>query len=77
MLALFHTSDILRDSLGVWRTACLARNVFDNVPPQDVLNLLLLEATLDDQASAAVDGTARTQLSKQVSGNVLLSTMIE
>jgi hypothetical protein len=28
--------------------ARLAGNILDNVPPQDVLNLLLLEATLDD-----------------------------
>ncbi|KAI6768341.1 hypothetical protein HG530_006350 [Fusarium avenaceum] len=41
----------------------------------DVLNLLLLETTLDDQSSATVYGTTGTQLSEQVSSNVLLSSL--
>jgi hypothetical protein len=41
----------------------------------DVLNLLLLETTLDDQSSATVYGTTGTQLSEQVSSDVLLSSL--
>lgn len=46
-----------------------------NVSAQNVLNLLLLEATLDDKASATVDGTRGTQLSEQELGNVLIGTL--
>lgn len=37
--------------IGIRGSACFAGNVFYNVPPQNVLNLLLLETTLDDQTS--------------------------
>lgn len=41
----------------------------------DVLNLLLLETTLDNQSSATINGTASTQLSKQIGGDVLLGSL--
>ena len=37
-----------------------------DISPQDVLDLLLLETTLDNQSPASVHGTARSQLSEQV-----------
>lgn len=46
-----------------------------NVTPQDVLQLLLLEATLDDQALASVDGTRSSQLRKQERSDVLLASL--
>jgi hypothetical protein len=61
--------------IRVGRTACLARNVLDNVPPKNVLQLLLLETTLDDQAFLVGKRTARTQLSKQELSNVLVGTL--
>lgn len=61
--------------LGVGRFACFADNVFENVFPQNVLNVLLLETTTDNQPPAAVDGTRGTQLSKQVQGDVVLGTL--
>jgi hypothetical protein len=61
--------------LCVWGTAGLAGDVFDNVPPEDVLNLLLLETTLDDQTAGAVNGTASTQFGEQELGNVLVGTL--
>jgi hypothetical protein len=68
-------SENSRNLLCVWRTARLARDVFDNVPPEHVLNLLLLEATLDDQPAVASDGTAGTQLGEQELCNMLLGTL--
>tara|TARA_R110002003_G_scaffold1005_2_gene21962 strand:+ start:16066 stop:16491 length:426 start_codon:yes stop_codon:yes gene_type:complete len=61
--------------LGVWRTARLAGDILNDVPPEDVLNLLLLEATLDDQPAVTSHGTARTQLSKQKLCDVFLGTL--
>ena len=46
-----------------------------DVLPQNGLKLLLLEATLDDEASAAVDGTIGTQLGEQVSCDVLFGPL--
>ena len=42
--------------LGIWGAASFAGYVFHNIAPQNVLNLFLLESTLDDQASTAVHG---------------------
>src|SRR5690242_16176792 len=61
--------------LCVWGAAGLAGDVFDNVPPQHVLDLLLLETTLDDQAARTVDGTAGTQFSEQELSDVLVGTL--
>ena len=46
-----------------------------DVLPQNGLKLLLLEATLDDEASAAVDGTIGTQLGEQISCHVLFGPL--
>jgi hypothetical protein len=70
----FHLEDT-RNVLCIWGTARLAGDVFDNVPPEHVLNLLLLEATLDDQPAVTSDGTAGTQLSEQELCDVLLGTL--
>jgi hypothetical protein len=61
--------------LGVGRLAGLASDILDDVFSDHVLDLLLLEATLDDQSPATVDGTVGTQLSEEVSRHVLLSTL--
>jgi len=83
--------------LGIWRSACLAGNIFHygivrwslggihmggwvgelhtDVSSKDVLNLLLLETTLDDQSLATIDGATRTQFGKQVRGDVLVSSL--
>lgn len=63
------------DILCVWRTACLAGDVFDNVPPENVLDLLLLETTLDNETARTVDGTTGTQFGKQELGDVLVGTL--
>lgn len=41
----------------------------------NVLDLLLLETTLDDQPSASVNGTAGTQLGKKIGGKMLLGSL--
>lgn len=51
--------------VGVRRAARLAGHVFDDVAAEDVLDLLLLETTLDDEAAGTVDGARGTQFSKQ------------
>lgn len=61
--------------LCVGGTAGLARDVLEDVFPENVLDLLLLETTLDDQSSATVDGTVCTQFGKQVLSDVLLGTL--
>ena len=61
--------------LCVRGTAGLASDVFDDVPPENVLDLLLLETTLDNQTSGTVNGTAGTQFGEQELGNVLVSTL--
>lgn len=43
-----------------------------DISSENVLNLLLLETTLDDQAASTIDGTTRTQLSEQELHDVLL-----
>lgn len=58
--------------LCVGRPARLARHILDNVLSQHVLQLLGLEATLDDQSRTAVDGTAGTQLGEQERRDVVL-----
>lgn len=73
-LALTSLPGVFQNLLGVWRTARLASDVFDNVPPENVLNLLLLETTLDDQSAITSHGTAGTQLSEQELCDVLLGT---
>ena len=44
----------------------VAELLLTDISSQNVLDLFLLETTLDDQTSASVDGTARTQFSKQI-----------
>lgn len=61
--------------IGVGRTACLARHVLDNVPPEHVLQLLLLETTLDNQTLLVGKRTACTQFGKQELSNVLVGTL--
>ena len=61
--------------LCVWGTASLAGDIFYDVPPENVLNLLLLETTLDDQTAGAVDGTAGSQFGEQELSNVLVGTL--
>ena len=61
--------------LCIWGAASLAGNIFDNVPPENVLNLLLLETTLDDQTAGTVDGTAGSQFGEQELSNVLVGTL--
>ena len=46
-----------------------------NIPPEDVLNLLLLESTLDDQSPRTIDGTTRTQLGEQELCDVLVCSL--
>lgn len=60
--------------LCIWRAACLARDVLDNVSAKNVLDLLLLETTLDDQSAFTSHGTAGTQLSEQELCDVLFCT---
>lgn len=43
-----------------------------NIPSENVLDLLLLESTLDDQSSATIHGSTGTQLSEQELRNVLV-----
>jgi len=50
---------------GIGRTASLARYVFHDISSQDILNLFLLETTLDDQSSASVDGSIGPQFGKE------------
>lgn len=57
------------------RNKCRERGQLTDVLSQNVLKLLLLETTLDNQASATVNRTAGTQLSKQVGGDVLVGTL--
>lgn len=45
--------------------ACLASHILDDVPPQHVLDLFLLETTLDDEAGRAVDGAGRTHFGEK------------
>jgi hypothetical protein len=51
--------------------ARLARDVLDDVPAEDVLDLLLLEAALDDEARGAVDGAGRAHLREHELDDVL------
>ena len=58
-----ETGVFLKD--GVRGTTGVARDVFLDVATQHVLDLLLLETSLDDELIVAVDGSLGTQLSKQ------------
>jgi len=51
--------------LRVGTATGLAGYVFDNIPPQHVLDLLLLESALDDQSLTPVHTSASSQLSEQ------------
>lgn len=64
---------LLEDGFG--RAAGVARHVLLDVPPQHVLDLLRLEAALDDELGVAVDGTARAQLGEQKVQQVLRLSM--
>lgn len=55
----------------MWTTWC----THTDIPTQDGLDTLLLETTLDNETTAAVDGTAGTQLSEQELGDVLVGTL--
>jgi hypothetical protein len=66
---------VLENVLCVGRTAGLAGDVFDNVSPENVLDLLLLETTLNNKTAGTVDGTAGTQFSEQELGDVLVGTL--
>ncbi len=55
----------------VGRPTGVTRHILLDVATQDVLDMLLLEATLDDQLIAAVDGTHSTQLGRQKGEKVL------
>jgi hypothetical protein len=61
--------------IRVGRATRFARHVFDNVPPEHVLDLLLLETALDDEAAGAVDGAGRAQLGEEELCDVLVGTL--
>lgn len=63
------------DVLCIGGTASLAGDIFDDVPPEDVLDLFLLEATLNNKTTGTVDGTTGTQLGEQELSNVLVGTL--
>jgi hypothetical protein len=46
-----------------------------DVPPQDVLHVLLRVPSLDDQSMTSVDRTGRTQLGEEEGDDVLVLTM--
>lgn len=46
-----------------------------DISSQHVLDLFLLETTLDDQPPASIHGTTRTQFSKQELSYVLICTL--
>jgi len=58
--------------LCVGRSARLAGHIFDDIAPEHVLDLLLLESSLDDQSFTAVHTAARTQFCEQKLGDVLV-----
>merc|ERR1712029_1156138 len=60
---------------GIGGAARLAGDVFDNVATKNVLDLLLLETTLDDEATGTVHGTGGTQFSEQELCHVFVSTL--
>lgn len=49
--------------------------VLTDIPSQDILNLLLLETTLDDETSRTVNGARSTQFSKQELRDVLVGSL--
>lgn len=48
---------------GLGGPTCVTSNVFLDVPPQYVLDLLLLEPSFDDELIVTIDGSAGTQFS--------------
>jgi len=60
---------------GVGGATGVAGHVLLDVPTQDVLDLLLLKTTLDDQLVVPVNGTTRPQLRQQKVQQMLLGTM--
>ena len=51
------------------------RQGLTNISPENVLNLLLLETTLDDQSPGTVNGARSTQFSKQELSDVLVGPL--
>lgn len=49
----------------VRRTTCMTCNILLDISPKNVLYLLLLEATFDNQLTVTVNRAARTQLGQQ------------
>ena len=61
-----HEEDtILLRKQRVGRFTRLARDVLDDVASEDVLDLLLLEAALDDEAAGTVDAARCTHLGEE------------
>lgn len=60
---------------GVGAAAGFACNIFNDISSQDVLNLLLLETTLNDQTPATVDTAAGTQFGEQELHDVVVRTL--
>ena len=60
---------------GVGGSAGVARHVLLDVPPEHVLNVLLLEAALDDQLVVAVEGAHGSQLGEEEGEEMLGLTM--
>lgn len=56
---------VLLCELGFWTLASLADDVFGDVSSKDVLDLLGLETTTDDETLRTVDGTDGTQLGEE------------
>ncbi len=56
---------------GVWRSAGVAGHVLLDVAAEDVLNVLLLEAALDDELVVSVDGAHGAQLGEEEGQQVL------
>jgi len=50
-------------------------NVFFDVTSENILNLLLLKSTFDDQLIVTINGAARTQLREEEIQQVLLRSM--
>lgn len=63
--ALQEKESLLLVQDGVRRSASVAGDVLLDVPPQHVLDVLLLEPALHDELVVAVDGADRSQLGRQ------------
>ena len=64
-----NTVLLTKESIG--RLAGLARNVLDEVATEDVLDLFLLEAAFDDEASGTIDGAGGTHFGEEELNDVL------